>query len=272
MNPARLLPRPHRLAGLVLLVAVGLGSFLLLGGIPAPAQPPDTQDIHQDFRGGRRPQPPLSLFGPDGDRGITPEDPGLRVKLPILGVQRAEQAGVKWADAHLKGDFEITGTYELLSADQPRDSNVGFVLIIDGTGPKTFGKVGRFVRAVQGSIYEADFWIGSMAQNHQFAFVPTEARTGQLRLVRKGNTLYHLAADPPGAEFREIARNETPAREVASVIFAVAYNASTPRWRAAWWTCAFTPEAPGFRRLRPGCLPRYLRRASPNRPAARRGG
>src|SRR5262249_44580614 len=81
--------------------------------------------------------------------------------------------------------------------------------------------------ASQGSVYEADFWLGGKRDETQhYQWEPTQARTGQLRLLRQGSTLYHLASDGLGGEFQEIGRNAVANDTVGRLSLIVCYNVS----------------------------------------------
>jgi serine/threonine-protein kinase len=222
-------------AGVCLLVAVslavvgpGLARWLLAApgqGDAGSAGRPAPVDFYQDFRGGRRPLPPLELYGEDADAVTRPEDAGLRITLPADREAKLKPVGVALTNYSLAGDFEITATYELLAAGPPlRGGNGGIALNVGTPQPRRFAKVGRFLRAVQGSVYEADGWVGTLREDYQFQTVPTEARAGQLRLVRKGATLSFQASDGTTNAFREISRRDFGTEDAGGVRFVVTTN------------------------------------------------
>jgi hypothetical protein len=200
-----------------------LTNFLV--GLALLQQQPAAEDFYQDFRAGQGLREPMKLLGEDFDTWTKRDEQGLRITL--TGKPEPRSLGVDLPDLHLTGDFEITATYEFLSSEKPAQGNGGIALTIGTLEKKVYAKVGRFLRAVQGSVHEADFWLGgdrARTQNYQWA--PTEARTGQLRLARKGPTLFHLAADGPGREFQEIGRNEVGDDTVMRVRYFVGWNVS----------------------------------------------
>src|SRR5690349_14083301 len=74
-------------------------------------------DFHHDFRGGGALPAELTLQGPNAESVVKPEAGGLHITLPTEGKQ-TKGWGVA-ARVTLAGNFEITGSYELLSAQTP---------------------------------------------------------------------------------------------------------------------------------------------------------
>src|SRR4051794_8932466 len=97
-------------------------AVLTLGLVPSPARPEQPAnlpltDLYQDFRHKRPLHDSLKLVGPDVEEAITAEEEGLRI---TLGATRKGHWPVEvTTDFPLSGDFEVTGTYELLSARRP---------------------------------------------------------------------------------------------------------------------------------------------------------
>src|SRR5262245_45303545 len=94
---------------MTLLPAFGFMSALL------QAQP--AVDLHHDFRGAAALPAFLKLIGPDVDKFARPEPEGLRITLPAKR-KPAAPVGVRLT-SHLSGDFEITGSFEVVAADIP---------------------------------------------------------------------------------------------------------------------------------------------------------
>jgi DNA-directed RNA polymerase subunit RPC12/RpoP len=207
---------------LALMFVVGLGwtSALLAQPDDAPTQPAP-REFYQDFRGSRPLLPALKLIGPDIDTVVKPEDLGLRITLPKT--RAVNQPIAVMPTFSLTGDFEITGTYELLSADQPaKGYGVGVNLsIATNEAWDRFGKVSRLLRAQEGSVYWTEFWRHDPPKDYKVSSVPSDAKAGQLRLVRAGATVRFLVADGRGNEFRELAQRDFGAEDVAQVRFAV---------------------------------------------------
>src|SRR6478672_636069 len=95
-----------------------IAAALLAGQSPDPPQ--------QDFRGSRPPTGWLKLVGPNARQVVTAEDRGLRVQPPPNGPRsKGWGVGTPPGKVALAGDFEITGGFELLSADPAPTANPG---------------------------------------------------------------------------------------------------------------------------------------------------
>jgi hypothetical protein len=200
--------RPRRFRALGALATLGVCLFLLLQAASPPSKQPIVKEVYCDFRGGQPLPSAFTLDGPDANEVIKQEEKGLRITLPAK--RRSELLVGVAATFTVAGDFEITSTYELLSADRPPDGNgVGVALEVATDDNLTkFGKVSRFVRPERGDVYQTEFWIKTQPGSGKHTFTPTTARAGQLRLVREGSTLRFLVAAGPANEFEEINRRE----------------------------------------------------------------
>ena len=208
------------------LLALGLGAPLVLHGLLPAALPPGAE-ISQDFRGGQPLPPWLTLDGGDADEVARLEADGLRITMPPTRT-RTGPVGVALT-VSLSGDFEITGRYEILSADPPpRGNGVGVALNVAPDGDlQQFGKVGRFLRPGEGSVYVVESWNREQPGNSHCDCTPSQVRTGRLRLVREGSTLHYLAADESSDEFRELAKREFTKEDVGLARFVV-NNSGSP--------------------------------------------
>jgi DNA-directed RNA polymerase subunit RPC12/RpoP len=179
-----------------------LAALLLLPSALA-AQPKYTADVYHDFRG-KAPMPPqLRLGGPDLDAVTKSEAAGLRVSYSKE--RKTDQNVVVATTFDVVGDFEITGTYELLSADMPNDGwGVGVSInVADNDGLQKFLKIGRFMRPKTGSVYMAEYWTKG-ADDWRGPTAPTDVFKGQLRIVREGLGVRCQVADGDAKEFMTI--------------------------------------------------------------------
>ncbi|MEA3156704.1 MAG: hypothetical protein QOK44_4293 [Betaproteobacteria bacterium] len=209
----------------LLMAELGVSSSLRAQDVAAPDVPPRGRVFYQDFRGSRSLHPSLKLAGPDVKAVARPEDLGLRITLPATrAVNHPVQVTTQFS---LSGDFEITGTYELLAADLPKDGyGVGISLNIATDEERTkFAKVARAMRVKEGSVYVTEFW-NRPSKAYKASSVPTEVKSGQLRLVRKGKLVQFLVADGPGNEFREIKQQQFGDEDVAHARFVVTDSGS----------------------------------------------
>jgi hypothetical protein len=212
-----------------LLLLAAVASVALLLQLVAPQAPPQfLREIYQDFRGSRPLVPELAMDGGDADRVAHPEEEGLRITMPATRRNNGP-VGARLTFP-LAGDFEITGTYELLSADPPAKGNgVGIALNL-ATDPelRNFAKLGRFLRVKQGSVFLAESWNKDRPGNYRAQPEPTQTRTGKLRLMREGSTLYYLVTDGPGDNFRELHRDKEFGTDELRLLRFVVNNSGSP--------------------------------------------
>jgi hypothetical protein len=216
------------LTALVLLVALGWIAVPLFRAPAPPEQQPAGDFFYQDFRANRPLHSSLQLVGPDLDAVIRPENEGLRITLPAnRPVNRPVEVVATFP---LSGDFEITGTYELLSASRPtRGYGVGVSLnIADSDSRNTFAKVARAQLVKEGSVFQSEFWTKEPNKDYQVRTQPTESRIGQLRLLRKGSALHCLAADGLGAEFHVLFSQEPFSTEDMTHVHFVVADSGNP--------------------------------------------
>jgi predicted RNA-binding Zn-ribbon protein involved in translation (DUF1610 family) len=190
-----------------------------------PEQKP-LREFYQDFRGGRSLNSSLKLIGPDIDAVTKQEDLGLRITLPK---DRAVHYPVQVMTLFsLVGDFEVTGSFELLYADQPdKGYGVGVSLSLQTNEARDkFAKVAREKLVKGGSVYVTEYWRKDPPKDYKTFSVKSETRAGQLRLVRIGSKMHFLVADGPGNDFREIKQQEFGTDDIADVRFVVADSGS----------------------------------------------
>ncbi len=226
--PSGIVPRrPARGRNLLvclLLAVLGLVTALgMLAELP-PGQPAAT-DFYQDFRRRQEPQPPLKLIGTEADAVTRSEEEGFRITLAAS--RKTKQPVGVVPEFPLVGDFEITATYELLAAAQPtRGIGMAVALNVASNNPYKFAKLGRFVRVKEGNVYLAETFLKNSPADSRVSSEATEAKRGQLRLIRQGSTLSFLVADGAGADFRQILRAPFGTDDVTIVRFIVNNNDS----------------------------------------------
>jgi hypothetical protein len=198
------------------------------GVAPVPLLAPRSyaHEIYQDFRGRKPLVDELKLVGMDRAQACEPEEGGLRITL--AKTPRSNQpTGVRLMFS-LEGDFEITGTYEVLSIDMPPGGGgAGVALNVVATNNyQKFARLGRFRQPDVGNAYQAECRIKGRPSDRPFAAEPTEARSGQLRLIRDGAQLHYQVADGPAHVFREIYQAEFTDDPVEIVRLAANNNAT----------------------------------------------
>jgi Protein of unknown function (DUF1583) len=205
------------------MVACAFLMALELSWSPTWAQPAYPKEIYQDFRDKKPLRDELEMVGPGRDQATKSEVEGLRITLPTTK-KWFDPTGVR-LNLDLAGDFEITGAYELLSVDKPKGgggAGVAFNVVVNNK----FSRFGRFVLPEKGGVYLAECRLKDRPDEDRYTTVPTEARTGQLRVIRTGSKLHFLVADGPANVFREIQQAEFSAEAVEGVRFQAANNGS----------------------------------------------
>jgi hypothetical protein len=190
---------------------------LLLLSLATPAF--GASEFYVDFRA----QPPdLQAFrmqGRDAELRIKSEARGLRITLP--DDVKISHDIVLASTLRIKGDFEITAGYEILSADRPTAGNgVGFLLWLR-TDTAANDAVGfhRLTRVEEGDVYLLNRnTTGSDGKRQaKRKIISTTTTSGQLRLQRTGTDVAFWAAEGESADFRELHRFELGADDVIEV-------------------------------------------------------
>ena len=222
-------------SGLVLLTLISIGGLVAWLPRPGPTRsfldvtpgtPENTAfgpvtDFYQDFRGSTPPGPGFQFIGFDPDITCKPEDGGLRITVP--GSQkRREHAGLELTRL-IRGNFEIRAGYEILAADQPEAGyGVGFELYVHTQSPER-DRLGffRVNRVKQGESYMVSRGSTENGKNqYQNNCYATTARSGQLKVTRRGTEATAWAAEGFGGPFEEVQRTELGAQDVTRLVLA----------------------------------------------------
>src|SRR5262249_23700148 len=157
--------------------------------------------IYHDFRG--KPLPAeLVVFQAQGDV-IKEEASGLRITIPDTWQHPFGGVGVK-STFGLRGDFEVTTTFEILKADIPEKMGsygVGICLrVVKAEPTKEIAQWCRLVRPGGRQLlhWERQVYVEEGKYNHPQASIPCEDKVGRLRMKRIDMTLQYLWA--PGLE------------------------------------------------------------------------
>jgi hypothetical protein len=177
---------------------------LAVSSTSARAQDNQGKEIYQDFRNKQALQSEFTFRGANAEEVSKAEDEGLRISLPA---ERDNHFPFEVrSNFPLAGDFEVTGTYELLSMTKPKDGyGVGVSINIASNAKRDkFAKVCRMMRAKEGNVHLAEYWSNTPPKGYKSPWKPADTKSGQLRLTRKGTVLRCLFAEEPGKEFKEI--------------------------------------------------------------------
>jgi len=185
-----------------------------------PAPPPRAlaERVEFPFREGLEKQPMLRLVGPEVEPMVKVDAQGLRLTVPakrLSGAPVGVESGVR-----LRGDFEITLAYELLTVPNPApDLGAGLAMRVEFDTPNSFQAHLVRTHTPKGEGAGANYSTTAPDGSEPFkglAFRPMKAPRGRLRLVRTGAKLIYQIADG-GDSFQVLATKEFGSADVIAV-------------------------------------------------------
>jgi serine/threonine protein kinase len=215
------------LAALVLVASLGLGMVFWFaaggaggtdptaGGAGAAGPPELNAGFLQDLRSADLSH---SLLRPMGE-GVSLEAEGVRIKLPAG--QGMPGAGLA-TNAEVHGDFEITGSFEILKADRP---DVGYgvgVSLFVAIDPNTNDAVTLARRLMPDgkTVFVSNRMTPVNGQlRHKVKTVPSTAAAGRLRIQRVGPKVRFLVAEGNQVDYVQVDEVEFPTEDVRFVQF-----------------------------------------------------
>src|SRR4051794_30665701 len=102
---------------LILLAIVGIALMVASPDSSAQEIKKYAQEFYHDFRGKPLPRD-FRMFGDPEEEFIKEEAAGFRLSLPKTWIHKLGGVGCETRFG-IKGDFEATGTFEILQADEP---------------------------------------------------------------------------------------------------------------------------------------------------------
>jgi hypothetical protein len=183
--------------------------LLAFGTLMLPVQafgqqdgPPLNAKFHEDFRRG---DPKNAAIRPIRDGNFVWESGGARVLIPA-GQGKIPTTGVA-ANFKIKGDFEITASYEILKAEIPTEGyGVGAILYV-AIDPDAMHAVSLSRRHMPkgNQIFMADRMIPKDGKpDHHIRERPAKSEKGKLRIKRTGAMVSFYFAEGDGADFLPI--------------------------------------------------------------------
>lgn len=205
-------PDRSRSAGRIFVVALAVLVAAGLSPNPVRAQAKKADELtdgfYLDFRVKHELPPGFAYFGPDPMDVTRFEKEGLRITFPPKR-RIADRVGVESRE-RIRGDFEITTTYQILKADQPiMGHGVGVELFIATDSPtKEELAVFRVARVREGQVYLTSRATMDEAgkRGYRTRSFPAEVKSGRLRITRVGGEATLWAADGDADEFIELNR------------------------------------------------------------------
>jgi Protein of unknown function (DUF1583) len=206
-------------------LAIGAVLSLLLATAAIAQDKKYAQEYFQSFKGKPDDRAAFKLRGWAGaaDR-LVYEPEGLRIAFP-LDYPENRALGLGWNfPFKVKGDFEITISFEILKEPDPAlvkgmgtRASLGVNLETSQTheaavSHKMYGKDGIFFTT----------WLNTPTVNGAIQKFSAKAKAGRLRLVRTGSTIACLAAEGTSNEFTLLKESPFDPADVRSLFFSTA--------------------------------------------------
>jgi hypothetical protein len=183
----------------------------------------ESEELGQTFNGQRYDLKKFRPTGANTAKSIQPETQGLRIRLPAnrpntLPVGLIARSGIR-------GDFEITLSFEVLKVDRPTQGHgAGISIWITLPTPTRDAATLAWLFNPDGE----RFLVANRAANaasgereyHGATPVPTNISFGRLRLARKDATLTYAVAEGASRDFQEIYQTEWSSADVETIRFA----------------------------------------------------
>jgi hypothetical protein len=188
------------------------------------------EELTYAFRGGRWDEKLFRPTGPNTLRALRVDSGGLRI---TLGKDRTNNVPVGLCTRFgVRGDFEITMSFEILRIDKPASGNGAGASIYVSMASSTRDAAGvaRLVRPGGEQVFtafRARTPVGQKREYHSGKPLSSQTRSGKLRLVRKGAELTYLIAPSPTGSFQELYKSNWGTDDLDIVRFA-ADNGGSP--------------------------------------------
>jgi hypothetical protein len=167
----------------------------------APPKKDFAQEYVQSFKGSVTLPAGWNPEGPSHALCVLNEPGGLRIKVPV-GFEANRKGVGLISNFGVRGDFEITMSFEVLQPDDDSVTGTALRLAIDRDTPKS--NTATFSRSARGTIVT---WCGLWREDAakpdppRSNIFPVQTKSGRLRYVRSGTDLYFALADGSEEEF-----------------------------------------------------------------------
>jgi DNA-directed RNA polymerase subunit RPC12/RpoP len=193
------MPSRHAVRRLPLLVFLCACFLVCSAGFAQNGQKEFKARFHQDFRGGDPKNPNLR---PVRDANFRWEAEGARITI-VAGEGRVPTTGIA-GNFRIKGDFEITASYEVLAAEKPTEGyGVGISLFV-AIDPEALDAVSLARRiGVKGNVLFLSDRMKPSGGNpvHTVRTKQSKAPAGKLRIQRLGSMVRFFVAEGDDPEF-----------------------------------------------------------------------
>ena len=177
---------------------------------------------HHDFRRSAFDYRALQLVGTGASQLVKAEEGGLRIRMPV-NVGKVPPVGIA-PRFRVHGDFEITASYEILKAAQPKGdgptrTRLQISAHVSGTArEELLFSLGR--APSEGFEYTTTRGrVVSSEPEYRGRRFPADAQVGRLRLVRVGQTAHFLRSKGEGSEFEHLFRIECRGEDLTPLRF-----------------------------------------------------
>ncbi len=217
--------RRHWLAAALLLAGVGFAVWFAGAAGESSSEQKPLRERCLTFKGMTEISAELEYFGPDAEECVHFEPEGLRITTPTGFPSDHPSLGVAYS-TRVKGDFEITTTFEILHEPEPEevgDKLTRFTLDVVFDNAEDLAALSRMVDVPQqqGStqfLAFSNLWDQTSKSNRQrVKGFPTKAKTGRLRIARTGSVLSYEVAEGASDEFRRLQLAPFSAADVREV-------------------------------------------------------
>jgi DNA-directed RNA polymerase subunit RPC12/RpoP len=165
----------------------------------------------------------FDLKGPDADECVKHDAMGLRITLPAGHVGARPETGLR-VQVDVRGDFEITMSFDLLHEPGPLDAGFGtrttLGLWLDGPEQNRDVTISR-LRNNQG-FTRFGGWAPTLIdefgnKQQRMKYIPAEAKIGRVRLVREGAEISYYVVDGAEGAFQLFSKNTVTAGDVRRI-------------------------------------------------------
>ncbi len=172
------------------------------------------QQIESSLKGEGEKRPEWKFVGPNSNNVVKFEPEGLRIKLPTGTPKERPNTGLS-TGVHIKGDFEISASYEILdeqeSVEKGAKSTAVQLIVNVEDPPNTRAVVARRVHAKGGMQFST--W----SNLQPFKLFPATTPTGRLRIVRTGDTITFSRSEEGDGKFMMLSTDKFTASDVVDV-------------------------------------------------------
>src|SRR5262249_8575557 len=151
----------------------------------------------------------------------------------------------------VRGDFEVTASFEVLRAERPRDGgDVGpelYLRTVDGWD--SYAAMGRMLRASAAEPQLLIAWgeKGDDKTQHHSNRERTDLKAGRFRISRVGSTVHYSVAPKDSDAFREVSRNEFGTKDLHTVRIMARVDESPAALDVLWKDLTIRAESlPGW--------------------------